>query len=111
MFKISKSIWIFYTLGLCCIFKLYLNCTNALTIVRWLCRLSLQITKSKPLCQSWNYPPLPSSDSFGFLALNTTFYFTKRFRKYVDEMADCNKISLKFAHLMLQNYSAPFPHL
>jgi len=43
-----------------------------------------------------------------FLALNTTFSFTKLFRKYVDEMADCNKISLKFAHLSYATELHPF---
>jgi len=28
-----------------------------------------------------------------------TFSVTKLFRNYVDEMADCNKISLKFVHI------------
>jgi len=62
-------------------------------------RLSLKIKKSKPHCQSWNYLPLLSSESFGFLALNTTFSLTKLFRKYVGEMTECNKISLKFVHI------------
>jgi len=26
----------------------------------------VKITKSKPLCQSWNSLPIPSSESFGF---------------------------------------------
>ena len=88
---------------------------NALKIVRWLCRLSLKISKSKPLCQSWNDLPLPSSERFRFLALNTTFSFTKLFRKYVNEMAECNKISLKFVHrayiLCYKITLYPFPHL
>src|SRR6218665_3408158 len=96
LFKISKCIWIFYTLY--CIFKQF-EMHKCIENVRWLRRLYLNITKTKPLCQSWNYLPFPSSESVGFLALNTTFSFTKLFRKYVDEMADCNKISLKFVHV------------
>src|SRR6218665_1364324 len=41
----SKSIWIFYTLSLCCIFKLSEHTQNAFKIVRWLRLLSSKNTK------------------------------------------------------------------
>ena len=62
----------------------------------------VKITKSKPLCQSWNSLPLPSSESFGFFGFeHDILILLQNFlvnMSIVDEMADCNKISLKFEH-------------
>src|SRR6218665_798798 len=93
-FKISKRIWIFYTF--CCIFKPSELHKTKWKIVRWLRRLSLKIRKSEPFV---NLGIPFRALRLGFLALKTIFSFTKLLRKYVDVMADCNKISLKFAHI------------
>jgi|SRR6218665_1077343 len=63
----------YFVLYIMLYFQAICTAQNASKIVRWLRRLSLKITKSMPLCQSWNFHPLPSSEGLAFCLLTRPF--------------------------------------